>query len=314
LAVADEGFYHCEVYHAAAPYPTPDPAAVSTEAQVMTPRLVAHWAFEDNLDDSVDDIGAVIAGGDWPAVYTDPNVDNSAPTPVYVAGIPTGGLALDLSDPNEGYFGIVGGNDVWADSNDLFNFYSQGFTATCWLKGAANGGDYQLAVSKQSDNTAGWGIGRSYDEAFSNFRGAGVYPDHTGGAAADGVWTLVAITYDPADSGYRLYSIDPQASKYQFMEALGTATVTPPLTTAPVVLGVETIGGASPLTGLLDEAKIYSYVLTPEEIAAEYEAVTGNTPCMSTVGLDFDWDGNCTVDLPDFAVFAETWLNTQLLP
>jgi hypothetical protein len=65
---------------------------------------------------------------------------------------------------------------------------------------------------------------------------------------------------------------------------------------------------------MLDDPKIYNYALTSDEIAAQFNAVTGNTLCveLAFAGKYYDTNGDCVVDLVDFADFAAAWLATGL--
>ena len=71
-------------------------------------------------------------------------------------------------------------------------------------------------------------------------------------------------------------------------------------------IGVR-INGANLLNGLIDDVKIYNYARTGTEIAAAVYAGNGNNPvCMENNEMDFD--GDCDIDLVDFADFAAEWL------
>jgi hypothetical protein len=58
---------------------------------------------------------------------------------------------------------------------------------------------------------------------------------------------------------------------------------------------------------------MYSYPKTTVEIAQSYLAVSGaDWVCNNELyDLQYDFDGNCRVDLADFAIFAGTWLNSN---
>jgi hypothetical protein len=50
------------------------------------------------------------------------------------------------------------------------------------------------------------------------------------------------------------------------------------------------------------------------EVADVYHAVTGLGVCTETYALTYDYDGNCVVDLADFAVLAKNWLSCGRYP
>jgi hypothetical protein len=64
--------------------------------------------------------------------------------------------------------------------------------------------------------------------------------------------------------------------------------------------------------GRIDDLKIYNYARTVEEVAQDYLAVRGEWICdQSLPALTYDFDGNCRVDLSDFAIFASEWLQSN---
>ena len=63
--------------------------------------------------------------------------------------------------------------------------------------------------------------------------------------------------------------------------------------------------------GAMDELRIYNYAISADAVADLYSAVVGNF-CRTPQTLDYD--GNCKVDLPDFAIFAADWLKCGLYP
>jgi hypothetical protein len=86
-------------------------------------------------------------------------------------------------------------------------------------------------------------------------------------------------------------------------------------------LGARNLGGELGLGqffhGAIDDLRIYNYALNPVEIAYLYTDVTGETVCVNAndpVLVQFDYDGNCIVDLGDLAVFASHWLSCQRVP
>lgn len=61
--------------------------------------------------------------------------------------------------------------------------------------------------------------------------------------------------------------------------------------------------------GLIDELKIYNYILSDGQIAQEYIDVMGGFVCTEEYDVEaYDYDHNCRVDLVDLAEFASKWL------
>ena len=68
---------------------------------------------------------------------------------------------------------------------------------------------------------------------------------------------------------------------------------------------------------MIDEVKIYSYAQTPLEVAVEYtNLMEGKTVCPypDDPTLQFDFNGNCKVDLGDFVTLAENWAACNIVP
>ncbi|AQQ09434.1 Immunoglobulin I-set domain protein [Sedimentisphaera cyanobacteriorum] len=68
--------------------------------------------------------------------------------------------------------------------------------------------------------------------------------------------------------------------------------------------------------GVFDEIKMYNYALTTDQIAQEYYDITGESFCKDPYSedLQFDFNGDCKVDLADFAMMAVDWNESNLYP
>ena len=124
----------------------------------------------------------------------------------------------------------------------------------------------------------------------------------------DDVQHLVTASYDPTTGIISVY-VDGvrRATRDADGEIVGNLS--------PLVLGNERPdGSAGNYNGLVDDVKIYSYALTREEVADEYQAVIPGAQCIypDFIGVEYDVNDNCIIDLPDFAAIAEIWLATGL--
>jgi hypothetical protein len=64
--------------------------------------------------------------------------------------------------------------------------------------------------------------------------------------------------------------------------------------------------------GMIDDLKIYNYALTTEQIGLDYLDIRGEWVCNKELtALPHDFNGNCMVDLADFAIFAQQWLESN---
>jgi hypothetical protein len=301
--VADEGRYYCEVSN---DYGTD----TSDTAGLWTKRLVAHWTFDDTLDSS-QPLGSI-----WTGVCIEPGGSggggDSTISPTYDVDSISGKSLRLGADPN--HVRITG-------SEDFFNFYPNGFTASAWVKPNDADAWQQFALSKNNQaETAGWGLGLFSDyQAFANIRSPvpGFDEDYYGGSGIDdGNWHLVTCQYDPATTTYSLFLDGTRVAQSQ------PYTGPVPQSEDILVIGAKTLIGDGPFNGLLDDIKIWSYVLSPLEVAAIYTEFIDEDVCieMTDTWRHFDTVGEpgeesfCRIDIEDFAEFALTWMKCNLTP
>ena len=114
-------------------------------------------------------------------------------------------------------------------------------------------------------------------------------------------WHHMVITYDRYTA--RLY-IDGRldAERITYPGQLTTGLI------GALMMGARNNGGSKDLEldGVLDDVRLYNIALDQGDVAALYEEVKGQPPC--TTPLDGDLNGDCVVDLKDFATLAQDWL------
>ncbi len=260
--------------------------AESAWAGLWTKRLIAHWDFEGNLNDS---------GGVWPGDYVDPNELHPDPTVVYGSGL-DGGLALQLAaDPCHVQI---------TDSEDFFNFYPLGYSANVWFKTVQSG--WGALACKQLADTLGWTVYYGEGGIWNGLRGVGSVA--SSGSLNDDQWHMVTATYN-AETGVITTYVDG--------EPVGSDTSSDVALTNiyPVILGAEHIDGvANRYEGLLDSVGIYSYAISPLEVAVLYTDVMTDVEICVGGNPENDLSGNCRVDIEDFAILATSWLECNLVP
>ena len=294
--LADEGDYYCVAYYGL----TASDQAVGT---LWTRRLAGYWKFDGDMTDSVTDEvpGAPTHDG---SIADSGNVNGTAPgDPNYVGdGNGIAGDAMSFHNDND-YVTI-------ADS-DFFNFYQKGYTFSLWYQNVSTPA-WRLLLSKLDVGSAGWLFGTDANPYYAfiiESPWTGVYgaSDVT---VTDGEWHMMTVAYDPTDTTIRLYTDGKQESS----AALDMSTA--PLASAPVSIG----GRDTELSadGVIDEVRIYTYALTPTEVAEMY---TGFRPdeyiCISSEGSlvpTYDLNNDCRVNLEDFALVASQWLECQRVP
>jgi hypothetical protein len=79
-----------------------------------------------------------------------------------------------------------------------------------------------------------------------------------------------------------------------------------------VTIGADGLGNY-PFRGLVDEVKIFNYVLEPIDVARIYTGIVpGANVCIGKV--EFDLNNDCRVTLEDFALLAGAWTKCNLVP
>ncbi len=297
---ADEGKYYAVASNGAG-------NDTSEVARLMIKRLVAHWDFDGDLVDNVDNFTGTLI---------DPNVLNTG-TPVedYVPGIFDHGQALSLS--NDFYVEVE-------DSVEAFNFYPLGFTVSAWVNTTNN--DYCGILGKNDrtgDVQQGFALYQQYSTGGIVMREAGGIYSPSGTSIRDGLWHMITATFDP-DAGLLTVYVDGLVTGQK--EVSGN----PLENSSPLLLGIQDVIPATepdtnpslywPFNAIIDDVKIWSYPLDKVAVAYEYNDFANTTLCLDRETLEFDVtgpDGNpdCIVDLFDFTqIMVSNWLNCREVP
>jgi len=280
IAESNEGYYYCQATNSHG-------TTVSESARLLTNRLMGHWEFEGNLTDN-------IAGKNG----NDVNDSGTPGTADYNTGI-VGAQALELA---------ADGFHIEIPDAGYFAFYPQSYTATFWIKTQAETG---AVISNYNWDTGGWTLGAG-TVAWSNLIGNNFGEtisyniEDVTPVLNDNEWHFVTGTYDSASKVFKLY-VDG--------ELAGTIAVSAnqvPVTDELLIFG-DNASVEDPYEGLLDDVKIYSYAMTPQQVATEYLAVKPS----GEVCIDYpkyDVNGDCIVNMIDFAAFANNWLTDTIIP
>ncbi|MEJ5260652.1 MAG: LamG domain-containing protein [Anaerohalosphaeraceae bacterium] len=291
--VAHEGQYYCIAYNGLTP------SAPSKAAWVWTKRLMGHWKFDGNLLDSV---SASVPGA-----------------PAHHGTMAGGGTGVDTYGAGINGNAIVFANTadyVEIDNPEFFNFYPLGFTISFWYKENSAVG-WRLPVSKLDAGTAGWlfGVDKAWRNQavffFDSNNNPAFWADGNPNVALDdGQWHMITAVYDPQTTSYTIYT-DGDKNETIVLDISAA-----PLAAAPLSIG----GRATELSvdGAIDDVRIYSYPLTPVQIAQLYvDFEPSKFVCMEDEEdplTAFDLNSDCKVDLADFALFAAKWLQCQRYP
>jgi len=118
-------------------------------------------------------------------------------------------------------------------------------------------------------------------------------------------WVHVAATYDGVTSKLFINGVQRLS---------GTGFSLGPKTNA--ILGIGTCEVHADKTygnkfmGSIDEVRLYNYALTNAEVAALYAADSASSVC--TGNPQFDFNGDCVMDMADLKAFVDAWLQSNM--
>jgi hypothetical protein len=296
----DEGNYYCVVSNS---LPSTASNRETGPGRVLTKRLTSHYPFEVmNVVDGNDVTPDVVSGFDITLKSGDTGTDKPTLDPNVVAAIVgTESLLFNnpgLTDPNtaDAQFaaaktGVVNYQDItislwvyWKGGNNWQRIFDFGNDTTqyMFLSPNATGTNLRFTIfstgTEQQLNTLMLETGQwMYITVTLNGSTGRLYVN---GQLVD---TNTAMTLNPTDLGT---IVNNYIGKSQFVDPY--------------------------FNGLIDDLMIYNYARTTLQIARDYLGVRGDWVCnMEVTALPYDYDGNCMISLGDFAIFAETWLESN---
>ncbi len=264
VGLTEEGRYRCDVTDV-------NGTAASSTATVLTERLLHHWTFDVDGSDSADSpLNGTLIG--------DPNI---------VAGKIDNTIEFYADEDDSVVFGGAGDIPV-----SIFDF-----SVSLWMN-TTDPEVYGALISNQdwlNGGNVGWGL---YDYNDGNMRW--VISDGAGGRTDvifpspplyDGQWHMITATND-RDGNASVYVDGAFSSAASMIGIPGTVD-----SIYPVTIG-EDGPGNYPYAGKIDDVRIYSYVLTPAEVAAFYDEPSNPVPGNDDVRIPIDlgteklqWDG-----------------------
>ncbi|MBN2211613.1 MAG: LamG domain-containing protein [Sedimentisphaerales bacterium] len=280
--------YYCDVYNVSF-------TVTSDKAYLTVRRIIAHWQFEDDMVDII---------GGWTGEFVDPNELNPTPTPAYDPDGINGKAFQFAGDTTQ--IRIINSND------GSFDFYPYGLTVSCWLKtteAQTEAVAYPVLYGNPSGlggdpDVRGWFILTNSDNTCGGKIQGAASVITTPPLIADGQWHMLTLTH--AGGAVAVYADGV------VVDGLTDATPEFSLNESLLIMGAMLTGERS-YKGSLDDVRIYNYPLNPFEVATVYtDFMPGATICAEAVPNDLN--GDCIVDLADFAIFASTWLNCNEVP
>ncbi|MBP6124504.1 MAG: immunoglobulin domain-containing protein [Phycisphaerae bacterium] len=300
IQIADEGTYYCLVENSSGS----ENAVASATAAIGVRRLVGHWTL-----DAADYQNGLYLDSSSEGRHGEPNLPPAAGS--FVNGVDPAetGQGLDLTVQPLAAAEIGRWNP--------YEFTGQ-MTLSLWAKWNGINGAYQGLITKRefdNDNLTSWYWEFSPEGNINfstNYTQAATTP-----APAAGQWAHLAVTVGP--QGAVLY--------VNGVRKASNATLTPVRTDAPIFIGSNNRKSGilvAPFNGTLDDVRIYNYAMTPAEIVDVYYDVLEIPICLNLnqADLSFDIAGggpdgdqpDCVINLADFAVFMQHWLECGLYP
>lgn len=311
---ADAGYYYCIGTHTASGLT----AESLTRGRLLVGELKSYYPFESTYT-----VGSnlytpdVISGKDMQLMGGADLSDYDA----------IAGKHLLLENPN-------GAKLEWAQIASTTVAHYEDITIACWVRpttlvntnerdrwnrvwdfgSAATDAFFLTMLYRQNDpRQGGWDVARSEWNWYTDVDGDGVMERHNQELDVEAEivpeqWYYVVVT---VENGYgRIYLNGECGTENEAPQGLPLQS---PLNFTKTYNYIgKAVGADVPyLNARIDELKIYNYALSKQEIAEEYNRVTGvESVCDRELYDLYDWDFNlnCRVDLPDFAEIAARWM------
>lgn len=310
VQLADEGWFYCVGSNDVGSDSSIDEVTGAGAARVMIQRLTSYWPLEAAYAAVVDgeDVQLDIVGGYDMALKSAvvPGSDLGLDYPVLVTNV-----------VNE----VVGEESLWfnnsnqADPNNAWGQFAQvkpgvaefeDITIACWVRW--NGGGAWQRILDFGNGVTDY-MFLTPNAGGSNLRfvigGQGNEQNVQTAALTVGEWTYVTVTLH-GDIG-RIYVNGELADTNQNF-------IFNPLRVNMAVnyIAASQYANDPYFNGLIDDLKIYNYARTTEQIAQDYLSVHGEFVCNKEVEpLMYDFNGDCRVDIADFAIFAGEWIKSN---
>lgn len=289
----DEGYYYCKAVNASGELN----AAYSNTAGLTVQRQVAHWTLDALVAGQYEDISGE-------AHHADPNNLNVS----FVNGVNVATTSQGvLIDPNS-----AANAGIWDPS-----YVSGEFTFSFWMKwdGTGAGGFRDLLTKHNGWDAATtlWQFGLNSSNRLSLIRAGGtnVY----GQTVPADTWVYVAVTFDGSTA--TIYSYEVGSGDVNFTVDDGAYSFGQ-MPDANFGIGCYYNESGVPIElfpGVIDEVQVFNYAKDALAIADLYNEAVAQDFCLRPYEEALDTNGNCVIDLADFATgIAANWLECGLYP
>lgn len=118
-----------------------------------------------------------------------------------------------------------------------------------------------------------------------------------------GKWQMITVTYDKWTQFIRIYKNAVEIGK-------GAASLTDAM--HRISISPEGYSHGNSFDGMIDDFTVFDGIIpwedNDDDPTNDIISLWGSWVCLDNVTLPYDYDGNCQVDLADFAVIAATWM------
>jgi hypothetical protein len=274
---ADQAAFYCTAVNAS--------GSVNTaEANLGVKVMLAHWAFETNLNDTAPKTQNTI-------VYN----GTAAATPSYVTSSGSDTKAL-LFDGTSQYVTLPAG----------FENFRAGMTIAVWAVMDLDADPNARYVD--FGNTA-----TPTDSVYLSRRETAVDDDELTFRGGSDVRLNAAVSLSHWD--HFVVAMDGTGAVTGYRNGLPLAAVADtyllPVQTLRNnnYIGRKSASAVAKFKGKIGDLRVYNYAISADEAATLYSDIAGSY-CREA--QDYDWNGDCRVSLADFASMADTWLESGM--
>ena len=280
----------------------------SNVVSLVVERMVAQYQFESNLNDTN-------------PVTTDRHNGTGVNGPTFSTDSVEGTYSLSLDGVNQYVtLGDTAYPKASLPSSGIGGGLDMG-SILCWVKATQAGGiltnadpNTRAAFQVEGDGYGAIIVRGGTTQVGYQYTQASPYYN----LVNDGNWHLLAATWD-MNGNMNMYvdtaRVQAGANDTTFKPWLYSVLIGAARSNTANYTEVGNFFG-----GLLDNLRVYNYVVTPEAVAQEYYDVTGTKTCVypdftgNNANLDNTGSSFCQVDLADFAVMAQNWLTDGFYP
>lgn len=309
IGVGHQKYYYCRVANASTVSGGGTEDDVHTNVvSLVVEREIAKYQFENNLNDTN-------------PVTADRHNGTGVNSPTFSTDSVEGGYALALNGTNQ-Y--VTLGNTAYPKATSLAGGIGGGLdvgSILCWVKATQAGGiltnadpNTRAAFQVEGDGYGAIVVRGGTTQVGYQYTQAAPYYN----LINDGNWHLLAATWD-MNGNMNMYvdttRVQAGATDASFEPWLYSVLIGAARSNIEDYTQVSSFFG-----GLLDNLRVYNFIVTPEAIAQEYYDETGIKTCVypaftgTNANLDNTGSSYCQVDLADFAVMAQSWLTDGFYP